>query len=445
GLSKWEGVWNDWDLPWEGSWWKRMFLSPPPLFTEGEPYILPEVPAGNPEVLKHVLIQQFPEDESTIAKAEVFLRSLVNVTSPVSFEILGMGAQPQFDHAKVRQFIAEHPISEINMNDMICGWTEPYVKTQFVAHQSDAQQVEHQLLAQYPNSAVLVGNDECDEEDTEIFGDVSNEEGYGKTLALRQPYFQTLRLFTKLDPDPLGVILAAMDHLGNDDWAIVQILFQRAVQPWAETLDSALSNPYNGKSWYNDVTDKNLRDKFSTPLFAVSVRIAARQQETYQHLLGWAEQFAAPPQGFAYPQDDDDAESLSLALYGRCTFRPGMLLNVMELASLVHLPGAAVVSERLQRVKIRTRPATELPNADGAILLGENVHRGISKPAYIPAEMRPRHCYICGASGTGKSTLLLNMILQDIEAGRGVGVLDPHGDLIQDICRRMPEKRIDDV
>ena len=63
----------------------------------------------------------------------------------------------------------------------------------------------------------------------------------------------------------------------------------------------------------------------------------------------------------------------------------------------------------------------------------------------IPPEMRRRHCYVAGASGTGKSTLLLNMILQDIAAGHGVGVLDPHGDLVRAVLRRIPADRGDDV
>ncbi|MEX1027072.1 MAG: hypothetical protein WD049_03555 [Candidatus Paceibacterota bacterium] len=79
------------------------------------------------------------------------------------------------------------------------------------------------------------------------------------------------------------------------------------------------------------------------------------------------------------------------------------------------------------------------------MLLGENIHRGKTRAARIPAKLRPRHCYIAGASGTGKSTLLLNMIVQDIEAGQGVGVLDPHGDLINAVLPRIPAHRVDDV
>jgi ABC-type cobalamin/Fe3+-siderophores transport system ATPase subunit len=63
----------------------------------------------------------------------------------------------------------------------------------------------------------------------------------------------------------------------------------------------------------------------------------------------------------------------------------------------------------------------------------------------VSPELRVRHTHLVGASGTGKSTLLLRMILQDLEHGEGLAVLDPHGDLIDEIVARVPEKRVGDV
>ncbi|MDB5342004.1 MAG: hypothetical protein JWP89_381 [Schlesneria sp.] len=444
-LNVWEAAFQGWDAPWEGQWWKRLLFPPPSLLADGCGLVLPKRPHGETADLAQIVVEQFPEDSSTIAKADVFLRSLSNLSAPVSFEILGLGAQPQFDQDKFRELVEAEQTERLS--EAICGWTEPYVKTQFVAQQSDAQQVAHQLLAQYPNSAILATNDEdSDFADWRISSDIRGAEGFGGTLGLRYPYSHSLRIFTKLDPDPLGVALAAMDHLGPREWALLQILFQPVRQPWRDSLREAFVNPYDGgKFWFQDVTARSLDDKFSTPLFAVSIRLMARTQGVYQHLQGWAEQFTAPPQGFGHLLEDEEAELLAEAIEYRCTFRPGMLLNVSELASLVHLPGESIVSERLKRVKTRTRPAGDVQSLDGSVLLGDNVHRGITKPARISADLRPRHCYVAGASGTGKSTLLLNMILQDIAAGRGVGVLDPHGDLINDVLCRIPEERIDDV
>lgn len=441
-LTLWDAAYNGWQAPWEGQAWKRWLFPPTPLLSDGDTISLSEFPHGESSQLARILVEQFPEDASTIAKSDVFLRTLASLTAPVSFEILGMGAQPQFDHEKAGELLAAG--QNYRLSETIHGWTEPYVKTQFVAHPSDAKQVAHQLLAQYPNSAVLATNDD-DSEDWEIAGDIASADGYGSTLSLLHPYCQRIRIFTKLDPDPLGVVLAAMDHLDRRDWALVQILFQPVSRPWSESLRAAMSNPYSGKFWFHDITPRLLDDKFSDPLFAVSIRLATRTREAYKHLQGWADQFAAPPQGFDFLLDDDEAECLAEAIQYRCTFRPGMLLNIAELASLVHLPGESIVSERLKRVKTRTRPARDVAQLDGSIILGDNIHRGVTKPARISGDKRLEHCYIAGATGTGKSTLMLNLILQDIAAGRGVGVLDPHGDLIHDVLCRIPDDRIDDV
>src|SRR5689334_18324164 len=55
------------------------------------------------------------------------------------------------------------------------------------------------------------------------------------------------------------------------------------------------------------------------------------------------------------------------------------------------------------------------------------------------------HMYILGKTGTGKSTLIETMLMQDITAGRGVCLLDPHGDLVEKIASKVPESRKKDL
>lgn len=66
-------------------------------------------------------------------------------------------------------------------------------------------------------------------------------------------------------------------------------------------------------------------------------------------------------------------------------------------------------------------------------------------PFDIDQVARRQHLYIIGKTGTGKSTLLKNLILADIHAGRGVGLIDPHGDLANDILEHIPRSRMNDV
>ena len=74
-----------------------------------------------------------------------------------------------------------------------------------------------------------------------------------------------------------------------------------------------------------------------------------------------------------------------------------------------------------------------------------NDHHGHEQAVSVPASLRLRHTHVIGATGTGKSTLLLSMISQDMQLGNGLAVLDPHGDLIEAILAYVPRERMDDV
>jgi len=85
----------------------------------------------------------------------------------------------------------------------------------------------------------------------------------------------------------------------------------------------------------------------------------------------------------------------------------------------------------------------EIP--EQGLLLGMNRCQGMETPIHLLRDDRRRHMYVVGQTGTGKSNFFLNMIMQDIKNGEGVGVVDPHGELIDVILTRIPRERIDDV
>jgi hypothetical protein len=128
--------------------------------------------------------------------------------------------------------------------------------------------------------------------------------------------------------------------------------------------------------------------------------------------------------------------------------RRGSLLSVDELAILFHPATSTVKAERMEQVASRRHePPAALPSPhkpDSIVLGVTNFRRRQDRVALRIDDMR-RHLYCCGKTGSGKSNFLLTQIVAHIAAGRGVGVIDPHGQLIEDVQRRIPRSRTNDV
>lgn len=84
-------------------------------------------------------------------------------------------------------------------------------------------------------------------------------------------------------------------------------------------------------------------------------------------------------------------------------------------------------------------------NGGGAILLGSNHYYGFEQDVVVSEAARRQHTYIIGQTGTGKTTLMKTMILSDLKAGSGLAVIDPHGELYEDLLSLIPEERKEDV
>ncbi len=120
------------------------------------------------------------------------------------------------------------------------------------------------------------------------------------------------------------------------------------------------------------------------------------------------------------------------------------LFETGELAALAHFPITELPLERLEKISMKNVQPPELYVSSSGVRIGECQARGQVFPVSLPEEVRDRHVYVVGKSGTGKSTLIENIARRDIEAGHGVAVIDPHGDLIQHLLEIMPEHRVSD-
>ncbi|MCE9643922.1 type IV secretory system conjugative DNA transfer family protein [Candidatus Parcubacteria bacterium] len=120
-------------------------------------------------------------------------------------------------------------------------------------------------------------------------------------------------------------------------------------------------------------------------------------------------------------------------------------VSLKELSTLFHFPPTGIKSAPdLKQSRTATAPAPS-SFASSGILLGMNRHRATDTKVILGKEDRLRHFYAIGQTGTGKSTLLKNMIIQDIQNGDGVCMIDPHGSDLVDILAAIPKERYEDV
>jgi len=374
----------------------RRRLAPPPVeepeplpYTRGDDLV--EIQVVLPEGL---LVRQ--------ALAEEFLGDLHNVAAPISVEIIGLpeGIVIQIcgsrrDHPAIRRCLRSF-FPEVRLRE------EPlFLAGQWYTHGQQKALID--------------------------FG-------------LAEAFLRCLNPAFRPEVDPLMAVVGAMEEMEDDELAVVQMLFRPAQWPWIADALGVLEIAQESAR-----TLPIARQKASQPLHAAVVRVAALAGDKARAfdracLIGNA--LIASTRSelndlLALDNDGYDDEQHVRDILRRETHRSGMLLNLAELLTLVHLPSASVRSDGLLRENAHSKAAPDIA-LEHDLVLGINEHEGERRVVSLSADQRMRHTYVVGASGTGKSTLLLSMAAQLMEKGGGLAVLDPHGDLIDDILARLP-------
>lgn len=196
-----------------------------------------------------------------------------------------------------------------------------------------------------------------------------------------------------------------------------------------------------------------MKEKVKKTGYAVTIRIVTtgknkeKTEAELANIISAFSQFASPAYNKFKPVK---RKSLAL-LIEHYIFRqyawwqPTPILNSEELATLYHFPHSKYNKQpeiRWQRFKIVKSPTNI---AKEGLYIGDNLFRNEKKPIFLKTEDRFRHFYVIGQTGTGKSSILSVMMRQDVRAGRGLAVMDPHGDLVKDILNFIPKNRADDL
>ena len=228
----------------------------------------------------------------------------------------------------------------------------------------------------------------------------------------------------------------------------------RTVQQQAEVVRS--DRPARSLSAFEQELMETMHRKVTQPLFQVNLRILVTSPEASGHISSMKsalDGYSVPPYQSlkakaSIPLIDARRHRLAVRRLPSISRRSSIILAASELASLFHFPSSQVSkTDNLITSLSRTLPApVSLKSGKKlSVLIGENHHHESVTPIGLTAEERERHMYIIGGTGNGKTTMLFYQILQDIRAGNGVAVLDPHGDLAERILRYIPEERLGDV
>ena len=342
--------------------------------------------------------------------------------------------------------------------------------------------IEQQILSAWPDASVELV------EDYNMFA--AQGVILGSYLVLKREHAFPIKTYKKLDTDPLNALTNVLSRIPESEGAAFQFLVRSAPAKWRSrgvaiarhlqqgmTVEEALSGKKKGKKseWLQAASAtkdtspekdhrlspleeeivKGLEEKASKAGMDVCIRVVvsgrdvASAQQTLGNMLNAFSQYNIYQYGNTFaPHVPRSKNTLTRQfIYRQFDEKRSMVLNTEELASLWHLPLPWTETPSIQWLSARRAPApSNAPDSsEGDLQFGYNLYRGVKTPVWIKKADRQRHVYIIGKSGTGKSQLIAQMAIQDIKKGHGVAIVDPHGDLIEQILGNIPKERVDDV
>mgnify|MGYP001377428786 CR=1 FL=1 len=353
----------------------------------------------------------------------------------------------------------------------------------FACHKKDSDFAIKNISAIFPYIQI----DEVAEDYTIFSPKVKTAGGYFK---LKSHYALPIKTFKNFEQDPLDSIITAFTKIEKEEGAAIQIILKPAAESCKKELSNIRKSLLEGKDLKeaialpkdvivkslkevtkvkNKEQDKNkeitppkiddnllkiIEEKSQYPLFYANLRLitAANTKERANDLLAHLEGAFMPlnnPIGnnFKFIKlKSQRAFKRFVYLFAFRLFEPktSVVLNSLEIATIFHFPHPFIDNSQIKWLKARSAPAPlNLPQT-GA-LLGINFYSGEEKQVRILDEDRRRHIYIVGQTGTGKSTLLKNMLIEDINSGKGVCFIDPHGDTAEEMLGFIPENRFQEV
>lgn len=318
-----------------------------------------------------------------------------------------------------------------------------------------------QLIAAYPGITI--------EEAPEINHTFEPLYQYGKLLVrnlrLTNGSFYPLKTYADFaETDPLSAVLGTLSKMTPGQSAVIQLLLSTPSDRW-KNKGFALAEGYTDKEGKHVANpDKELiTSKLNQTCHRYALTIATSAPESsqamavFKNIQGSYSAFNnAKSNSFTAHKPFMALDKLVHSLPHR-NFKATtkQYLSIKELASLWHMPykdfkdiknlswGRTLLGEPPENLPTYHHTPEEERGQVNYFATAE--YKNENQVFGIKDQDRRRHMYIIGKSGTGKSTMLANMIINDLKRGKGVAVIDPHGDLVETVLDFIPSDRINDV
>lgn len=342
-------------------------------------------------------------------------------------------------------FISMLSYSDHVMSFEIIG-TDKKIHVQFVTSIEDESRIRSLLSAYFPS--VIIQSI-----DPEDLGFNQEQDIAIADFGLQNECMRPIQVCKSFSIDPLTSTIALLDSLEDTDIAMVQVIFKGITSPLAKDLMYSVSDGQGG-SFFSDAPEmlSCAKEKVSSSLFSVVLRIStqgysdSRSQYLASELARSLVSASQSQYNHIIPLSNEgyDYYAHHYNVYHRQSNRIGFVLNAQELSTFVHYPNGSIVSTKL-RGKLKKTKKSPQQAINGLYDLGVNEHNGVLNNVGVSIEEKLRHIHILGATGVGKSTLIAQMILSDINQGNGCALFDPHGDIVNDVMARIANHRLKDV
>ncbi|MFH1142504.1 MAG: type IV secretory system conjugative DNA transfer family protein [Candidatus Uhrbacteria bacterium] len=340
--------------------------------------------------------------------------------------------------------------------------------------------VEEQLLARYSDAHIE------EQEDFNMFSPTGTI--LGSYLIFKRPYGFPIKTYKKMEEDPLDAVTNTLSKIPEDCGVAIQYVVRSARPFWRKhglkiardmqqgmKMEDAVKGKKKSSNLLRDLTIpdkkeekksdesyrispleeeavKGIEEKASKAGLSANLRIVVSSstdehaKQTLNNVISSFAQYNIYQFGNSFKKVVPRSKNRLVRdfIYRHFDQKYKIVVNAEEMASLWHLPLPTTETPNILWLSARRAPAPTTTPKEG-LYLGINEYRGVKTKVHMKRADRQRHMYLIGKSGSGKSVFMRNLILQDIQNGEGVCVIDPHGDLAESILGNIPKERIDDV